>query len=187
MSDAWLDQAREVVRRANEVRIARVLQDLHGIHAPDEGSSFKTWCPFAFEHADPLDKNFRIYPNQNRCYCFAAHGGMNVVRLVEMSRDLRPVQAAQWVLNRYGIPAGVGWRERFEEMLKERETRESVGAAQNIVEAFHVALGETAMTGNARRLEERLEELDELLGRGAGEEEVRAWYVQARAELREAL
>lgn len=91
---------------------------------PYHSTSWKTSCPFEFEHEDfGFEKQFRVYSETNSCFCFKMHGHMDPVilwqsRLPGLSRR----QAAIDLLESYGIDTKTkNWRERFKETLAESE------------------------------------------------------------------
>lgn len=185
----------DLIEQANAVPIQDVLKDLFGIHVPLElEKSWKTDCPFGFEHADGgIDKNFRVYPT-NTAYCFAMHGGLSPVRLVMMQRDLPPTRAAQVLADRYGLAKREPYWEKMNRLILERETAStSTGSPEHAVEAMQTALeripGYSARQFEERILaavEERLEELDVAIrSREAGA--VREWLAETTKYVTEQL
>lgn len=156
--------------------------------------SWKTICPFGWEHADGgIGKNFRVYPS-NSAYCFELHGSLTPVRVIMMSRGCGAHRAAMYLDSKYAltVPKEVYW-EKMKRLVLERETREvSVGNAQNAVEAMHTALHrlpgyadvslDEEMLGT---IEERLEELDRVLRARDGS--VRVWLAETVDVVRERL
>lgn len=191
----------DLLNRANAVKITAVLNDHFDVVVPSDiapGTSWKTMCPFAWEHGDGgMDKNYRVYGSSNSSYCFAMHGQMNPVRLFQLKLDIRPVEAAQRLLEAYGQASGRSWRERYSELVDARErASHSVGSTPYLVEALHLALSKHPRyfesqftTSFAQALEAELERLDYLLVQLAqsGETEtdsaVRRWYQEARENL----
>lgn len=181
---------RDMVRRANLIPIFDVLEDFFGIIHPRDGESYKGYCPWAFEHADGgLDKGFRTYPATNSAYCFVMHGVLNPVRLIQVREDVRPYAAARKLMEHYGLSTGQHYRERFETLVRERETRrDDLGNPAYLVEALHLTLsGEPTYAARqfdpdvAGTLEEQLARLDALMARpGTTEVDVRDWYQSAR-------
>lgn len=176
-------QRESLIEKANQVPIATVLRDFFGTYVPEDlASSWKTRCPFGFEHADGgIDPNFRVYPT-NTCYCFAMHGGMGPVRLVMTQRDLPPTRAAQVLAERYGLEQREPYWEKMARLLVESEASgPNVGSPQHAVEAMQQSLDR--LPGYAERqydeeilttVEERLEGLDAAI-RSRTEGSVRAW------------
>lgn len=170
------------VDRANEVRLASVLADYFGIEIPDDGTSFKARCPFDFEHVDGgIERAFRLYPATNAGMCFAMHGSMNPVRVICLSKDIRPFEAAREILKRYGLRSEGPYQERFAQIIEARAKPREVGSLANLVAALHLALGDAAH--DTRRLDSTLEELDALVATGVDAEGLRRWYVKVREGL----
>lgn len=185
--------ARQVVDRANAVSIFDVLSDFFQIDHPSEGGSYKGYCPWGFEHSDGgIDRTWRTYPATNSSYCFAGHGSLNPVRLVQVQFDLRPVQAARKILERYGLDRPRPYWERYDELVAERATRNtSPGSTANATDALIEALD---FEGSWREdlilrprfssaLEEELETLDGLSASGSDVEAIRDWFRGARERL----
>lgn len=188
------DSGTRLIERANEISIFGVLEDLFGIKVPSEGRSFKSYCPYAFEHPDGgVEKGWRTYPSTNSSFCFVMHGYLDPVRLVSIQRDVRPVEAAKWLLRHYGLLKPVSYGRRMQELLAEREASvQRVGSTAYLVEALQAAL--SAIPAYAERqfapdvaaaMEEELEGLDAILVniRGDPSEPVRSWYSEAKRHL----
>lgn len=181
----------ELIDRANNVPVFDVLRDWFGLNLPREGRSFKSRCPFSWEHPDGgIKKVWRTYPATNSTYCFVGHGYMGPVRLVAIQEDKKPLVAAKSILQKYDLMKPRAWRDRFRELQIEREQREAVGTAW-VVAALHEGLRlhdgyEAAQytTAFGDAVEEELEGLDMLLQSGLGtDDQVRVWYAAAKGRL----
>jgi hypothetical protein len=181
-----------LIERANEVSVFDVMKDFCNLEVPEGGRSYKTFCPFQFEHPNSLDKNFRVYPATNSAYCFEMHGMLRPVRIVQLQKDLKATKAAIVILERYGLMKPRHYRERFNELLVEREqAKTEVGDTNYIVEALHTSLrshpayDEVQYRAVFRQaLDEELVRLDRLVQSGYDETVVRSWYERARDRLR---
>lgn len=186
-----------LIEQANAVSIFDVLRDFMGIDIPNTGSkSWKTDCPFNFEHGDGgRDKGWRVYPSTNSSYCFVLHGVLDPVRLIMLRKDLSAKRAAYVILENYGLLKSRNYRERYDQIVAEREMRSAgVGQPAVLVEALH-----SSVRADPRYIEKQfdvefnvvlekaLEELDVLLARKADGDEVRVWFVKANADLSRAL
>ena len=186
---------RSLVRRANsEVSVFDVLEEHFQIRVPREGS-YKTYCPFAFEHADGgVEKQFRTYASTNSCYCFELHGWMGPVKLLQLKEDLEPVAAATKLLDAKGLLKPKDPHERWAEVMAER-SREDIGSPNYLVEALnsylgtHPAYSEGSISdGFLTVMEEQLRILDIILNDPRSSSVVvRSWYSRAKRELLAAL
>lgn len=192
------NKAREDVDRANTlVNIGQLLRDKFGVWSPDGlDRSWKINCPFNFEHADGgVDKNCRVYPDSNHAYCFAdlRHGLLSPVRVWQLKTDTAPMVAAKALLELYGLTRRTGWRDRYVELLKMRESSTAPGAPAYAVEALQSALGQVEDYDQRQydgdvttAMEDELEKLDRLLAKStSGREALREWYVSARDRMSE--
>jgi hypothetical protein len=185
--------AARLIERANDISIFKVLADVFNIYHPPEGRSYKGYCPFAWEHPDGgLDKGFRTYPSTNSAHCFVMHGYLGPVKLVQIGQDLRPVEAAKWLLREYGLLKPRSYQARFAEVREEMEARErSIGSTAYLVEALQSYLARVPgyedkqfSSQVAGVMEEELERLDALLvSPGDPRRAVRDWYYNARRHL----
>lgn len=175
--------ARNLIERANAVSVFDVLHDYFDIDHPRDGGSFKGYCPFGFEHADGgIEKQWRTYPATNTSYCFAGHGSLTPVRLVQIKKDVRATDAATDILRRYGLFTPRHFRERYAELVREREERtRQLGSPAYLVEALRTAVGDGAE--NPEAMERVLQRLDEVLAADPTEAAVREWFHWARREL----
>lgn len=132
----------ELIRAANTLDVFDVLYDFFGSRYPRSGRSGKEPCPFGFEHPDGgYEKAFRTYPEGNNGYCFAAHGYLDPVRLVQIKDDLSATIAARKLLEHYDLLKPMPYWERFAEVQRLVATRRTeVGNLSYAVEALHVAL-----------------------------------------------
>lgn len=180
--------AERLIERADAVSIFDVLEDWFGTSLPRTGQSYKSPCPFAFEHADRgLDKGFRTYPATNSAMCFPMHGFLTSTRLISIKYQERQVKAAERILRNYDMLSPKPWRERYDELAVEVEQKhESIGNPQNAVEALNIAL--SAVPGYQFRqfdtdvmtaMETVLEKLNEVTASG-DPERVRKWYQVAK-------
>lgn len=172
-----------------EVSVFDVLSDFFSIRVPREGSSYKTWCPFRYEHEDQMDKGFRTYPDTNSAYCFPLHGRLGPVRLIVIEKEWGYQRAARFLLDHYGL-SDKPWRERWRELQTERSAARPVGDPQAIIVALTEALQahpNYPAGGLSRQLshgmEHELDILDRLLTEGADRTVVETWYAGARQRL----
>lgn len=181
-----------LVEQANDISIFKVLRDFFDLDLPSEGKSYKSWCPFGFEHPDGgIERTWRTYPATNSSYCFSGHGYMPPVRLISIQKGWGSFKAAEYLLEIYGLLKKKSYRERYNETVLDREMRqESPGPATDLVEALHVAL--RAHPGYAahqfdesyqQTLEGALASLDAMLSNKATEVDIRAWFDEARGAL----
>jgi hypothetical protein len=182
---------RNYVERADrEVSIFDVLTDFFNINVPRSGISYKTYCPFAFEHEDGgTDKGFRTYPGTGTAYCFVMHGKLTPVRLIAYSRGWRYDRAARYLLDRYGL-LHRPWPERWAELQAERSMSVGIGDPQELVAALHdgIRTHPADPAGGlspklSRAVEQEMDILDKLLTEGAGRDAVEAWFSQAKVRL----
>lgn len=187
------DRALRLIERADErVDLLQVLSEFFDTDVPSGfPRSWKTWCPFGGEHPDGgEEKALRVYPS-NSAYCFAGHGVLGPVRLIQLGKGMRAVQAAEFLLRHYHIPGSRPWRERFSEMLIDQATQtEPVGSSALLASALQEALQHHP--GYARiqyahpfitRMEFRLDQLDRIMAGHPTEEQVRRWFQMAKADL----
>jgi len=182
----------ELVARADEISIFRVLKDFFDIDLPSEGRSYKSWCPFGFEHPDGgITRTWRTYPGTNSSYCFEGHGYMTSVRLISIQRDWGSYKSAKYLLEIYGLMKPKNYRERFNQMVSDRAMRQdSIGPVSDLVEALHVALRGHPMyerhqfdVAFQQEFERGLAVLDGMLSVKATEVELRAWFAEVRGLL----
>lgn len=177
---------------ASSIPVIRVLKDLFNVSVP-EGlgyRSWKTYCPLGWEHPDGgVDKGFRVYEQTNSAFCFVQHGQMGPVRLAQMRWGGKQIVAARRLLEMYQLGQKRHWRQRYEEVLNEREIRQEISPAY-VVEALRMALdaipGYTARQYESKfvsLMEIELEALDELLGRHPSDAEIRQWYYETKDRL----
>lgn len=178
------------------VPISSVLNDFFDAAVPSGVvGSWKTFCPFADEHADGgADKQFRIY-DTNQGWCFEQHGRLTPSRLIAIQREWGRVRAARWLLDHYGLRKRLNYRERFGEiaMLVEQRSRSS-GNVQELAMvlreelASDPAFADVEFAENVRQQwRDCLAALDVLVARGADAEQLRRWYDVARARLQAAV
>jgi hypothetical protein len=175
------------VDRANSVPIQSVLKDLFGVYVPEGlDRSWKTHCPFYFEHPDGgLEKNLRVY-GSNSAYCFAMHGFLTPVRLVQLRSETGPKRAAQILAERYGLVKKEPYWVRMSQLISDQSTKlRDSGSPTHAVAALQSALEH--VEGYDRRqfdpdvtqaMEAALEGLDEVL-RTREEGGVRQWFRSA--------
>jgi len=131
-----------LIDRANEVSIFDVLEDFFHLSLPRDGASFKSVCPFGFEHEDGgIDRSWRTYPGSNSSMCFALHGFLNPVRLIQLKEGKKAVPAAERILAYYGLLKPRHYKKRYNALLAAREQQsEAPINGQYVVEALHMAL-----------------------------------------------
>jgi len=132
-----------LIERADDVSIFDVLEDFFGLSLPRTGDSFKSKCPFYYEHADGgLDKGWRTYPGSNSSMCFVMHGYMGSVRLIQNKYSISALPAAKRILGNYGLLKPKHYTERYNDVLMEMEHRQqnTVGNPQHAVSALNIAL-----------------------------------------------
>ena len=183
----------ELVERANGVSIHTILQDFFNLGVPEsgEGRSYKTRCPFAFEHGDGgISRSYRVYTSTNSSYCFDMHGSLAPVRLVAVRYDLGYRVSAMRILSKYNLLRPRPWWERYADLVKERETRTTdIGSPAFLVEALNSAMREHPMYVQRAYdddvlafVEKALEELEVLMAGHVSPDEVRAWYRRVREQ-----
>lgn len=185
-------RSNSAIDRANELPIQVVLADEFDVHVPIEiTTSWKTYCPFSWEHMDGgTDKTLRVYPT-NSAFCFALHGVLTPVKLISVQRDVEPIQAARWLCDRYGLvgPREPYW-ERMSKLILERETRTSVGGnpahavlalqqALQGVPAYEATQYDPVVIAEVERWLEALDDLTGVHREGA----VRDWFRDALASI----
>lgn len=181
------------IDKANTIPIIQVLLDVCQTSIPTgmTAGSWKTWCPFSFEHPDRIKKGFRVYEITNTSHCFILHGSMRPVRLVQLAKELPAITAAYWLLDHYDMSRPRSYKARFNELLVAREQRSStLGSSAYLVEALQVELGHVDGyemrqfdTDVTTALEAELEGLDKLLVGPATEAGMHQWYTKARDRL----
>jgi hypothetical protein len=131
--------AERILTAARDFPIRRLLEDVWDIHVPDSGhKSWKDHCPFDFEHVDSgVDRAMRVYPDANTAHCFAMHGFMNPISLIQRAYDLQPIQAARRLLDMYDLNKPRTFEERFTSASTPRPTPE---IRQTLAAALHEAL-----------------------------------------------
>ena len=178
---------------ANNIPVIRVLRDLWSVQVP-EGlghRSWKTYCPLGWEHPDGgVSKGFRVYEQTNTSYCFVMHGSLTPIRLAQIRWGGPQRRAARRLLEVYQLGRR-HWRERYQEVLYEREMRERASSsAAYVVEALRMAL--TAVPGYEERqyeprvvelVEAELEALDEMMRTNPSDKILRDWYYQTKEQL----
>lgn len=154
------------VALANEnVRVEDVINEYFSpdLPIPYHSTSWKTSCPFQFEHEDfGFEKQFRVYSETNSCYCFKMHGHMDPVilwqsRLPGSTRR----QAAIDLLETYGVETKTkSWRERFREAQAEKQS--SFDPAP-VMQAFQVMLSSLPDYGKRQFDGDVIETVDQYL------------------------
>lgn len=140
--DRARSEAQRAIDRANAIPIQDVLRDRFGIEVPrDLTSSWKTRCPFGFEHADgDASPGMRVYPT-NTAFCFVLHGFLSPVKMVMMARDCGATAAARELARTYGLEDDEPYWERMGRLIAESEQPRPTGfvtnAAQAMVQALH--------------------------------------------------
>lgn len=176
------------IDRANAVPIQSVLQDLFGIFVPSGlDRSWKTYCPFYFEHPDGgVERNMRVY-GSNSGYCFAMHGFLTPVRIVQLRSEVGARRAAQILSDTYGLALKKEpyWVRMNQLILDQAVKVREAGSPTHAVAALQAAL--ERLEGYADRqfdpdvieaLEAELEALDDVL-RTREEGGVRQWFRKA--------
>lgn len=194
MNAAGLDSKRradKLFERANAVSIATVLADFCDTNVPSEGRSWKGWCPFGWEHSDGgLDRNWRVYPQTNTSYCFDTHGAMGPVKLVMMKREVPAKKAAYIILDKYGLSKPRYYKERWEELTKERAESTSLSAEYAVAALLSWAELQGIDTMDTKVLkatEVALDDLDAVLVSSQDvTEDAAAWFVRAQKTLGDA-
>lgn len=132
--------SRALIDFANTVPLSKIFLDVFGIEAPETDEftrSVKMWCPFQFDHPNPLDRNFRFYPATNTCYCFEVHGLLTPVKLIAMSRDKGYRDAALWLVVEYDLARPRPYKERWQQLMLEQEHKPQLDL-QTVCAALHV-------------------------------------------------
>jgi hypothetical protein len=186
-------QDAKLIEEANTVPIQRVLEDEFGIVVPGELSrSWKTNCPFGFEHPDGgVEKAMRVY-GSNTAYCFSTHGMLTPVRLIQIKTERRAATAAKRLAERYGLRVGEPYWEKAKRLILERdEAGMKVGSPSNAVQALQRSLArvpnyETRQfdTDVTLAMEEQLEALDVAM-RSRTPGAVREWLREATEAIRQ--
>lgn len=183
---------KNIYERANEISILKVLRDFFGIDHPDADRPWSGYCPFGFEHPDGgVDKDFRTNSKQNTAMCFAMHGYLTPVKLIQIRKEISAKRAALFLLEHYDLLREKPYPERWADILRDKAEREAdKGDTNDLVEALRIAL--TAHEAYAdqqysddfnNRLEAHLNALDTLLKNDGSESDVREWYEQAKFDL----
>lgn len=141
-AEKGLSPAEKLINRANAVDIFDVLEDFFDLRIPRTGDSYKSRCPFYYEHADGgLDKGWRTYPATNSSMCFPMHGYMGPVHLIRNKYGDRPFRAAERILKHYDLLRPKPWWERYDTLaLEQAQARTAVGNPQHAVSALNLAL-----------------------------------------------
>lgn len=185
-----------VVGMANtRVRVESVLNDHFGMSVPMDSDGWKTKCPMAHEHEDGgVDRQFRVYSESNRGYCFAMHGVLDPVGLWRL-RNYYPTirDAAEGLLKAYSIDfRPKPYAERMRDLL-DREKSKTVDP-DTLSQAISVFL-ETLPSYEERQYDEAvlrsvnsiLSEVRPFCDHTPNESEVAAWLTQAKARLVQAV
>lgn len=131
---------RLIERARTEIRIEDLLNDLFEIYVPYDAQSWKVRCPLAYEHEDGgLDKQFRVYSDNNQGYCFAMHGRFDTLTLWRLQHDYNTlVDAAEGLLAAYGKSTkALTYQERIEALQAPTEFKVD---KDGVVDAFNVWL-----------------------------------------------
>jgi hypothetical protein len=181
-----------VISQANRaISVFDVLAEFFDRHPPRTGRSYKSRCPFSWEHYDGgVDKGFRTYPSTNTAYCFVQHGSLGPVRLIQLRNGWTAERSARWLLDHYNLLTDKPWQERWKDLMEERD--DELGSPAVLVEALHTALSEHPNYPTsglspvfAAAMEEHLAKLDALYGEEseATDSDVRVWYMAAKEQL----
>jgi len=183
------------VDRANAVPIQSVLRDLFGLFIPAGlERSWKTACPFAFEHPDGgVERNMRIYAS-NSAYCFAMHGFLTPVRIVQIRSEVGQARAAKILADRYGLAKREPYWVRMTQLVRDHSTQiQSAGSPTHAAAALQSALSRVESYASrqfdpdvTQAMEEELEKLDDVLRRRQ-EGGVREWFRKALTRMNETL
>jgi hypothetical protein len=187
VDDPRLKALRAEVDKSNTVPIQTVLKDLFGIYVPGGlDRSWKTTCPFGFEHPDGgVERNMRVY-GSNSAYCFAMHGFLTPVRLVQLRNEVTQRRAARILAEQYGLAKREPYWVRMQQLVLDQATKvQEAGSPTHAVAALQAAL-ERHESYTMRQfdpdvtqaMEVELERLDEVL-RAREEGGVRAWFREA--------
>lgn len=188
-SNKRLSFAEQLIDRANQVSIFDVLEDYFGLFLPRVGGSYKSHCPFSYEHPDGgLDKGWRTYPSTNSSMCFVLHGYMPPVRLVAIKYGKKQSKAAEQILKNYDLLRPANYRDRYSELVSAMEQRdnETIGNPQHAVQALNLVLRNSPNYTNRqfdsdvmRGMEVVLESLDRVIEAG-DPAMVRLWFDKAK-------
>lgn len=180
------------IDKANGIPIQQLLEEDYGIFVPSHlERSWKTNCPYDFEHPDGgVGKSMRVY-HTNTAHCFDQHGHLSPVRLEQIKSDCGQLRAARILAKRFGLASKEPYWKRMNQMVLERETRlGDVGSPIHAVEALQHALAVSPEyverqydADVSAAFEEQLEKLDSLLLQRATHV-VRPWYMAAVQEIR---
>lgn len=175
------------IDRANAVPIQSVLSDLFGIYVPTGlDRSWKTTCAFSFEHPDGgVERNMRVY-GSNSAFCFAMHGFLTPVRLIQIRSEVGAKRAAAILSERYGLVKRVPYWERMRQLVLDKSVKvQDSGSPTHAVAALQAALGRLESyqvrqfdQDVMQAMEDELERLDEVL-RTRVEGGVREWFREA--------
>lgn len=130
-----------VVERADEEVDIRDVMKQMGVWAPTGSiGSYKIYCPWHEEHADPHDKNCRIY-GTNNIYCFAMHGRITTSFLYSRWKGIPRLRAAEILLEERGL-LHKSWREWWNELviLREDKYNKRLGSQTDVISSLHVLL-----------------------------------------------
>lgn len=180
-----------IVRADTEVPIAEVLAEC-GIIVPSEiVGSWKTRCPFAYEHADGgLDKNCRTY-SSNHMFCFASHGTLRPTQIAARHRRMRRLEVAEALLNERGLlrprTAKELWAAADE---RSRETHDTLGKHADAVLALQRSLADVELDELDPNVQvvwhEVLRALDAVMANpDSGLDDLRTWLAESRVRLSE--
>lgn len=134
-----------MIERCDEaINILDVLEQMNVDVPRGEYSSWKTHCPFGYEHADGgLDKNFRVYPPTN-VNCFAMHGFLTPSSLYARWKGMGRERAAKTLLEEAGLLRYKNYREKWNELAEERdaarEANVALGSSADLIKALQLAL-----------------------------------------------
>lgn len=183
------------IDQANTVPIQDVLKDLFGIYVPAGlDRSWKTTCPFYFEHPDGgVERNMRVY-SSNSAYCFAMHGFMTPVRMVQLRSEIGSRRAAQALAERYGLAKKEPYWVRMQQLVLDQSVKvQEAGSPTHAVAALQAALGQIESYGLrqfdpdvTQAMEIELEKLDDVL-RTRTEGGVREWFRTALMQMSDLL
>jgi hypothetical protein len=139
---------------ANEkISIAEVCT-LIGMDMPDldyMAASPKMHCPFGFMHSDEgYDKAFRAYGETNSAYCFACAKRWSPVSLYADAEDLRWVEAAEILLEKFGISRETV-EDRWEDLTKPKSF---VVSTSELAESLRLFCARICPTWETRQFEE---------------------------------
>jgi hypothetical protein len=188
-SSKSLTRAERLIERANQVDLFDVLEDYFALYLPRVGASYKSHCPFSYEHPDGgLDKGWRTYPSTNSSMCFVLHGYMPPVRLVAIKYGIKQSVAAERILKNYDLLRPAHYRDRYNELVTAAEQRnaEVIGNPQHAVEALNMVLRSSPNyttrqfdSDVMRGMEVVLDALDQVIQSG-DPDSVRRWFDKAK-------